>query len=114
MKPGVHINGVGSYTPQMQEIPAATVARARVVVDSREAVLAEAGDLIRPLAAGTITADHIHAAVGEIVLGRQPGRDDPAQITFFKSVGVAVQDAVAAQIALANAPQIGLGTEVEL
>lgn len=112
LKPGVHINGVGSYTPQMQEIPAETVLRARLVVDSRSASLAEAGDLIQPIQKGLISAEHIYAELGEIVLGRKPGRQSPDEITFFKSVGIAVQDAVAAQLALQNADKMGIGQRV--
>lgn len=112
LKPGVHINGVGSYTPEMQEIPAQTTIRAVVVVDSRSASLAEAGDLIQPIRGGEITADHIHAELGEIVLGRTAGRTSETQVTFFKSVGTAVQDAVAARLALKNARKMGLGQRV--
>jgi ornithine cyclodeaminase/alanine dehydrogenase-like protein (mu-crystallin family) len=112
LKPGVHINGIGSYTPEMQEVPAATVKRARVVVDSREASLAEAGDLIQPLKVGLINATHIYAELGEIVLGRKAGRLSDEQITFFKSVGIAVQDVMAAQLALQNARNLGLGQQV--
>ncbi|VAW31566.1 Ornithine cyclodeaminase [hydrothermal vent metagenome] len=110
---GVHINGVGSYTPAMQEIDAATVQRALVVVDSREAAWEEAGDLIVPLQDGLITKDHVHAELGEIVAGLKPGRTSPEQITFFKSVGVAVQDAIAGRIALENAIEHDLGMEVD-
>jgi ornithine cyclodeaminase len=113
LKPGAHINAVGAYTPEMQEIPAECGERARVVVDSRSACLAEAGDLIQPMRAGIINADHIHAELGEIVLGRKEGRQSPEQVTLFKSVGVAVQDAAAAQLALRNAGQLGLGQQVE-
>ena len=112
--PGTHINGVGSFTPSMQEIDAETVKRALVVVDSREAAWEEAGDLIVPLQAGLITQAHIHAELGEIAAGLKPGRTSPEQITFFKSVGVAVQDASAGRIALENALAHGLGTEVSL
>ena len=112
LKPGVHINGIGAYTPEMAEVPPETVARALVVVDSREAALAEAGDIIQPLRAGRITEDHIHAELGEILLGRKPGRTSPQQITFFKSVGVAVQDALTARVALRNALEDGLGERV--
>lgn len=112
LQPGVHINAIGSYTPQMQEIPAATMARALVIVDSRAAALAETGDLIQPIAAGLFTADHIHAEIGELVSGQRPGRASATQITCFKSVGVAVQDALAAQLALTNARQLGLGQQV--
>ncbi len=112
LKPGTHVSAVGSYTPEMQEVPTETVARALVVVDSRSATLAETGDLLKPMQAGLFGEDHIHAELGEIVLGRKPGRTSPDQITYFKSVGVAVQDAVAAQLALQNAKKMTLGTEV--
>lgn len=112
IRPGTHISAVGAYTPDMQEIPAATVARARVVVDSRAACLEEAGDLIQPMRAGLFDKSHIYAELGEIVLGRKAGRESAEQITLFKTVGVAVEDAVAAQIALANARRLNLGQEV--
>ncbi len=107
LRPGTHITGVGSFTPEMQEVDAVTVNRARVVVDSREAALAEAGDIIIPGA-------EISAELGEIVNGTQPGRRNDREITFFKSVGVAVQDAVAAAEVLSAAEEMGLGTVVSL
>jgi ornithine cyclodeaminase/alanine dehydrogenase-like protein (mu-crystallin family) len=75
--------------------------------------VSEAGDLIQPLRQGLIGDDHIHAELGEIALSLRPGRADPDQVTFFKSVGVAVQDAAAARLALENARQIGLGITVD-
>jgi ornithine cyclodeaminase len=114
LKPGAHVNGIGSFTPEMQEIDAATVRRARVVVDSVEAALAEAGDLIIPLNAGLIDRAHISTELGEVIAGLKPGRTSAEQITFFKSVGVAVQDAMAAAIILRNGQAQGLGTVVEL
>lgn len=114
LKPGVHINGVGSFTPAMQEIDANTVRRALVVVDSVEAALEEAGDLLIPIEQGIITQQHIYAELGEIAAGRKPGRTKPEQITFFKSVGVAVQDAAAGQLALQNADKHNLGKQVSL
>ena len=113
LKPGVHINGIGSYTPEMQEVPPETVCRALVVIDSRSASLSEAGDLIQPIRQGLISSDHIHAELGEIVLGHRPGRGSPDQVTFFKSVGVAVQDAAAARLAINNAQKMRLGQEIE-
>jgi ornithine cyclodeaminase len=112
LKLGVHINAVGSYTPQAREVPPETVRRALVVVDSRHAAWDEAGDLIQPMQAGLIHREHIHAELGELVLGRKTGRVDQQQITFFKSVGLAVQDAVAARVALENAKRLKLGQEV--
>lgn len=113
LKPGVHINGVGSYTPEMREIPTDTVKRALLVVDSREASMEEAGDLIQPVAKGVISVDHIHAELGEILLGRREGRSSSQQITFFKSVGVAVQDVMAARLALKMAEELSLGQTVD-
>ncbi len=107
LRPGVHITGVGSFTPEMQEIPAETVHRARVVVDSREACRAEAGDIIQ-------SGADIHAEVGEILNGDSPGRTGADQITFFKSVGLAVQDAVTASAVLAAAEKKDLGILIDL
>lgn len=109
LRPGVHISAVGSYMPEMQEVPAETIRRARVVVDSRSATLAETGDLVKPIQSGMITEAHVIAELGEILLGRKTGRQSQEDITYFKSVGVAVQDAMAAQLALKNAKEMGLG-----
>lgn len=114
LQTGAHINAIGSYTPSMQEIDPQTIRRALLVVDSRQAALAETGDLILPIQDGIITADDIHAELGEILAGDVPGRTDPSQITLFKSVGLAVQDAVAARAALEGALALGLGTTVRL
>ncbi len=114
VRPGTHINAVGAYTPQMQEIPADTVLRARVVIDHRVSSLAEAGDLLIPLRRGLMTEDHIYAELGEIAAGRKAGRETLEEITLFKSVGVAVQDVAAASAVLEAARRLGLGTEVAL
>jgi len=111
IKSGVHINGVGSYTLDMQEFPTETVARARVTVDSRSAALVESGDIANPLQKGALKEAEI-AEIGEVISGKQPGRTSLDQITLFKSVGVAVQDAMAAQLAVQNARKLGLGTQV--
>ncbi len=113
VRQGAHINGVGSYNSGMQEVPAGTVARAMVVVDSLESALVEAGDIIQPIQQGIIQKEHIHAELGEIVLGTKEGRTDPKQVTFFKSVGLAVQDVVAARLALQNARLLGLGEMIK-
>ncbi len=107
LRPGTHVTGVGSFTPDMQEIDAETVRRARVVVDSREGCLAEAGDIIK-------SGGRIDAEIGEIVNGKAPCRRDDQEITFFKSVGLAAQDAAAAAAVLAAAEKQNLGSLVEL
>ncbi|HET6597885.1 MAG TPA: hypothetical protein VFG81_19825 [Anaerolineales bacterium] len=113
VKPGTHISAVGSYTPEMQEVPAETLRRAKIFVDSRSASLEEAGDLLQPIRAGFFDESHIRGELGEVVLGECPGRESADEITYFKSVGIAVQDAMAAQVALANARSMNIGTEVE-
>jgi ornithine cyclodeaminase len=110
---GVHINAIGSYKPEAVEVPPETVVRSKVIVDSRDAAWVEAGDLIQPLRAGRIGKDHIHAELGEIVLGLRPGRANAQEITFFKSVGIAVQDAFAARAAVVSARRLGLGQEIQ-
>ena len=85
-----------------------------VIAASPRAALAEAGDLIIPLRAGEIDLDHISTELGEVLAGAKPGRTSAEQITFFKSVGVAVQDAVAAQLVVRNGAALGLGRMVEL
>ncbi len=96
--PGVHINGVGSFRPDMQEIAADVVARAKLVVDHRASTWHEAGDLIIPRDQGLISEASVHAEIGEIAAGLRPGRESPDEITFFKSVGNAVQDAAVAAL----------------
>jgi alanine dehydrogenase len=113
LKAGTHISAVGSYTPDMQEVPAETLQRARIFVDSRAASLEEAGDLIQPIRAGLFDESHIHGELGELILGKVAGRESQEEITYFKSVGIAVQDAMAARVALNNAYKMNIGTEVD-
>ncbi len=114
LRRGTHVNAVGAYTPEMQEVDAETIQRAKVVVDSRQASLVEAGDIVVPLRQGLIGQSHIHAELGEIVAGLKPGRQTEDEITYFKSVGIAAQDVAAARLALREAAERGLGTVVEL
>ena len=108
LKAGTHITAVGTFVPEKREVDTTTINRAdRIVVDSREACLEEAGDLIIP----NVEAD---AEIGEIVNGDKPGRQADDEITFFKSVGVAVQDAVAAAAVLKEAETRDLGMLVDM
>lgn len=102
LSPGVHINAIGAYTPEMRELDTETIVDAKVVVDLREAALAEAGDIIIPIREGAFSEDRIHGELGEIVAGKKPGRESEDEITVFKSVGLAVQDTAAAYVALNN------------
>ncbi len=96
----VHVSAVGSFYPDHRELDTETVREAKVVVDSREAVLEEAGDLIIPLKEGAITEDHIYAELGDLVLGRRKGRTKGDGLTVFKSVGLAIQDSSVASLVL--------------
>jgi ornithine cyclodeaminase len=111
IRPGTHINGVGSYTLEMIENPPEIYNRACAFVDSRQAVMAEAGEVVAAINAKLLYPDEM-AELGEVVLGQRPGRMSDKQITFFKSVGVAVQDAIAARLALTNAQEMGCGQRV--
>ena len=113
IKPGAHINAVGSYQPHVREIPTATVLRSKVYVDQREAAWEEAGDLIQPLRAGQITEDHIVSDLSELATGTNPATLEGSQISFFKSVGLAMQDAFAATVCLKAARELNLGQKVE-
>lgn len=92
IKAGTHVNAIGAYTPDMRELDTETILDAKVVVDLREAALAEAGDIIIPIKEGRYSEDKIYAELGEIVVGEKPGRTSDDEITVFKSVGLAVQD----------------------
>lgn len=114
VEPGTHVTGIGSFTPEMREVDATLVSRARVVADQRDAVLAEAGDIAGPVAEGVVDESIISAEIGEIVLGGAPGRTSADEITFFKSVGNAVQDIAVAALVLEQAEAAGRGVVVHL
>jgi alanine dehydrogenase len=117
LSPGVHVTSVG-FNPAGREIDDATIAAALVCVESRQVALAPfpagSNDLLIPIQEGIITAGHIHAELGELVEGRKPGRSSREQITLYKSVGVAVQDAAAAGLVIAAARDRGTGLQIDL
>lgn len=113
--PGTHINAIGAFTPQMQEIPEDTLAAAgKVYVDTAEGCWAEAGDLLIPLAKGRIGRDRVNGEIGEVVLGRKPGRESEGEVTIFKAVGMAVLDMAVGMLAYRKAVEAGRGTWVDL
>lgn len=114
VEPGTHVNAIGAYTPTMREVDADVVRRARVVVDTRQGALAEAGDLIMAIRERAITTDHIVAELGEVVNGTIAGRTSEEEITLFKSVGHAAQDVALARRVLDVAVSRRLGTTVSL
>ena len=118
LRPGTHVNSVGYNSIGEGEIDSATLRDAVVVVESRAAVLAPppsgAVEVRRAIETGVITAAHIHAELGELITGHRQGRVDDTQLTFYKSVGVAVQDAAAAALVLEEARTRGVGVHVDM
>lgn len=106
---GTHVCAVGACRPDQREMDGALVARGRVFVDARAAALAEAGDVILPIAEGMFDAGHIAGEIGEVAMGRVAGRESPDQVTIFKSLGLAVEDVTAAHLAYQRATERGLG-----
>jgi ornithine cyclodeaminase/alanine dehydrogenase-like protein (mu-crystallin family) len=92
LTPGCHLNVVGGSFADFRELSSAAVANAVVFVDSRESAIAESGDLLAPLREGLIGPDHVVAELGEVLLGKHRGRTTEAEITLYKSLGLAVQD----------------------
>lgn len=114
IKPGVHVNAVGSHRPDQREIDAATLARAKIVVDSRAAIMSECGDILLAIKEKTITANSVHAEIGEILVGKKPGRTSPDERTLYKSVGIAIQDVAAANLVYKKALTKGAGINLEI
>ncbi|OFW47293.1 MAG: ornithine cyclodeaminase [Acidobacteria bacterium RIFCSPLOWO2_12_FULL_67_14b] len=112
--PGAHVVSVGACRPDQREMDPALVARARLYVDSRAAALVESGDVVMGISEGRFTVSHVQGELGEVVLGRVPGRTADDQITVFKSLGMAVEDVVAADLVLRRAAETGAGTELTL
>jgi ornithine cyclodeaminase/alanine dehydrogenase-like protein (mu-crystallin family) len=99
LAPGTHVNAVGAYTPETREVDTAAVARSRVAVETREVAMAEAGDLLMPIAEGAVGTDHIVADLEDVVRGSAVRRS-PADVTLFVSVGMAFEDLVVARAAV--------------
>jgi alanine dehydrogenase len=111
---GAHVCAVGACRPDVREMDGALVASARLVVDSRAGALAEAGDIVLAMNEGRFGADHIAGELGQVVAGRLPGRTSPREITIFKSLGMAIEDVAAAELAWRRAAERGLGRAILL
>ena len=115
IKPGAHVISVGATRPNHREMDPALVARGRLFVDSREAALVEAGDIVMGIEDGLFTADHIAGEIGQLLGARRvAGRTSDTQITIFKSLGMAVEDVTAADLAYRRAVKRGIGQELTL
>ena len=111
---GAHVVCVGACRPTHREMPPLLVKRSRLYVDSRDAAVLESGDIVMNIADGLFDAAHIRGELGEVVLGRIEGRKSDSEITVFKSLGMAVEDVVAADLVFRRAAESGAGTELTL
>jgi ornithine cyclodeaminase len=100
LAPGQHLDLIGSFTPEMREVDDEALARSRIYVDTRAGALAESGELVQALTSGLITAADVHGDLAALTRGTVSGRDSAGEITLFKSVGCAIEDLAAAELAL--------------
>ena len=114
VRPGTHVDAVGAFRPATRELDTALVRRARVFVDTYEGAWTEAGDILIPLKAGAITRRHVRGELSDLVAGRKPGRRTRNEVTLFKSVGFALEDAATARLAYHRAVKQRVGLEVKL
>jgi ornithine cyclodeaminase/alanine dehydrogenase-like protein (mu-crystallin family) len=114
LAPGAHVNAVGSSIPTTRELDGASVAAGRLFVDARESTRNESGDFLLAVAEGALAADTALTELGEVLNGSAPGRTDPCELTVFISLGLAVEDLAAAELALRSAEAAGLGAVVDL
>lgn len=115
VKKGAHINGVGSYTLDMQELDEHLITHCnKLYVDAYDSYLAEAGDIVVPMRKGLIDVMKVNGELGEVISGAIKGRENPSEITVFKSVGIAPQDIVTASMIYSNALEKGIGTKVKI
>ena len=110
--PGTHINAVGSSIPTAREIDSATMAAASLFIDRRESTLNESGDYLMAAREGAIGPESLRAELGDVLIGRAPGRQAEGELTLFKSLGLAVEDLAAAHLAVDGARAAGLGQSV--
>ena len=113
LKPGAHVNAVGSSGTWARELDVETIVASSLFVDRRESALNESGEVIAAVEAGAIGPEHILAELGEVLVGAHRGRTSESELTLFKSLGLAVEDLAAAELVVARARAEGIGTEVE-
>ncbi|MBM4187669.1 MAG: ornithine cyclodeaminase family protein [Gemmatimonadetes bacterium] len=111
---GVHLNLVGSSQPTTREADSDTMAAARVYCDRRESLLAESGDFLIPKSEGRFGDDHLVGELGDVLLGKVPGRRSVSDITVFKSLGLAIEDLASAHLVTRRAEAQGIGTVLEI
>lgn len=113
LKPGIHLNAVGSNAPNRQEIHETVLLKSKVYVDRTEQALKEAGDLVVPIKQGLYKPENIAGELCDLITGKINGRTSDSDITVFKSVGLALEDIAVARAVFENAVKKGLGLEVD-
>ncbi|ELZ21379.1 ornithine cyclodeaminase [Natrinema limicola JCM 13563] len=113
LEPGTHVTAMGQYSPAKRELDTTTIEQATYVPDLRERATLDAGSFIHALEAGAITDDHVHAELGEIVAGNEPGRTSDDEITVFDSGGTGIETVAVASLLYDRALEAGRGTEIE-
>jgi len=114
LRRGTHVNAVGAALPTTRELDSDAVTQARLFVDRRESALNEAGEVLIPIREGAITPEHILGEIGEVLIGRVPGRQQDDEITLFKSLGLAVEDLACAHYLHARSARENRGVWVEI
>jgi ornithine cyclodeaminase len=114
MEDGMHVNAVGASIPSWRELDTEAVTRSKLFTDRRESLENEAGEYIRALETGAIGDGHLQAELGEVLIGAHPGRTSDAEITLFRSLGLAVEDLAAGWLVYQRARERGVGTRVDL
>ncbi len=110
VRPGTHLCLVGASIPTCREVDDACVAMSRFYVDYRASAMAQAGELLHAIESGAVTESHVVAEIGEVLAGTSPGRGSDAEVTVYKSLGVAAQDLAAATLVYRRAVELGVGT----
>ena len=105
VRPGTHVNAVGTFTPTTREAASDLVAASRLYADQVAAMKSESGEYLIPLSEGLITEDHIVGSIGQVINGDAPGRRDESEITLFAALGLAVEDIACARAALLKASE---------
>ena len=114
LAPGCHVNAVGACVPEARELDSEAMARARLYTDSTESLKNESGGFLIAVKEGAIGNDHLIGEIGDVLIGKAPGRGAANEITLFESLGIAVEDLAAAQLVYQKARAQGVGVEVEL
>ncbi|HKW45532.1 MAG TPA: hypothetical protein VJN22_07730, partial [Candidatus Eremiobacteraceae bacterium] len=111
---GAHINAVGACTPRARELAADLVSTSRIVCDSREGAMTEAGDILLAIADGALQAPPHIALLGDVLTGKTEGRRSGDEITLFESLGVAIEDLACAELVFDRATAQGIGVTVDI